>query len=260
MLTLQPYGVVLALAGVVSYLVAKYRLKRYQLTNNDLDNLYLFIVPLALIGARIYHVIDKLSYYQENPGEIIAVWNGGLGIYGALAGGLVGILGLKIYMSYKSNKTYQKDKYELIKVFDFLIPSVAIAQAIGRWGNFFNLEVFGGPTNLPWGWYIPSELRPAFWKNYSYFHPTFAYESLWAFVGFLALLMLERKFYVAKKTPTLGLLTGFYCVWYGVGRFALEFLRFDTAEFNGVKIAQVISVGLILVGIWLMKRVRKRFA
>lgn len=168
-----------------------------------------------------------------------------------------------------------------IATLDFVMPSLAIGQAIGRIGNYFNYEVFGPPAGgFPWGWYIPKNLRPEYWKNYSYFHPTFAYESLWALIGFAALILLERKikseageFFPASKSfkkpgtdsskiaqtslqLSPGLLTGFYCVWYGTGRFFLEFLRFDTAEINQVKVAQMISLGLMSVGIWLIYRAK----
>lgn len=235
----HPYGIFIALAIFAAYLVARFRLKSYDLTSDQLDSLFLWIIPPAIIGARLYHVIDKFSYYQTNPVEIIAVWYGGLGIYGAVAGGLIGIF----LFSRKSDKANMS--YKANKILDLLVPSVLIAQAIGRIGNYFNFEVFGGPTNLPWGWFIPEPLRPSFWKNFSYFHPTFLYESLWLFLGFFLSLKINRHF------------LGFYCLWYGVGRFFLEFLRFDTAEIGGVKVAQVISLGLVALGIVLIERERR---
>lgn len=281
MLPFHPYGLIISLAILSAYLTAYFRRKKYGFSTPDLENLFLFVVPLGIIGARIYHVFDKWEYYLHNTGEIIAVWNGGLGIYGAILGGLFGLfIFLKIYKVDAIAST--------MTILDFLMPSLAIGQAIGRWGNFFNHEVFGPPTNLPWGWYVPQQFRPDFWQNFSHFHPTFAYESLWVFLGFIVLLILEKSlpdnllrstknfsrsailsrnrgnlfinfFSLAKANceklfglpanyPAFGKLTAFYAIWYGTGRFFLEFLRFDTAESSGMKIAQIISLVLVVWG------------
>jgi len=235
------------------------RCKKYGLKTSDLENLFLLVVPLGIIGARLYHIFDKWSYYSQHIIEIFAVWNGGLGIYGAVAGGVVGLV---IYTRIYNVKCIPQSGISfhstIYKLLDFLMPSLAIGQAIGRWGNFFNHEVFGGPTNLPWKWFIPENLRPEIWKNYSFFHPTFAYESLWALLGFILLIFLEKQLVTRERNS--GLLTGFYAIWYGVGRFFFEFLRFDTAEVGGVKVAQVISLLLVVGGLWLVgkKLVAKR--
>ncbi len=271
MLPFHPYGLIISLAVLSAYLTVYFRRKKYGFSATDLENLFLYIVPLAIIGARIYHVVDKWGYYQQNLGEIIAVWNGGLGIYGAILGGVFGLfIFLKIYKVDAIASTMT-----IYKMLDLIIPGLALGQAVGRWGNFFNHEVFGGPTKLPWGWFIPENLRPEFWKNDSYFHPTFAYESLWVFLGFIVLLIVERKmlsstfqFFPGSKSLSAsggsgcdsskiknvsphfsyGTLTAIYAAWYGVGRFFLEFLRFDTAEAGGVKVAQIISLVLVVWG------------
>ncbi len=247
MFAFHPYGLMIALGIIVGLAVAWWRKKVYGITENDLENLFILTVPLGIIGARIYHVLDKWSYYSQNLWQILAVWNGGLGIYGGVLGGLVGLgifLRIKNFTSRK--RTCSEQALKILNLLDFLMPSLAIGQAIGRWGNFFNHEVFGPPTNLPWGWYIPVNLRPEMWKNYSFFQPTFAYESLWVLTGFFILLFLERKKYHH------GFLTGFYAVWYGSGRFFFEFLRFDTAEIWGIKTAQIISLLLIVFGFYLI--------
>jgi phosphatidylglycerol:prolipoprotein diacylglycerol transferase len=268
----HPYGLMIALATLVAYIVSFFRKKNYGFSSDDLDNLTLFLIPLGIIGARLYHVFDRWDFYQNNLSQIWAVWNGGLGIYGGIAGGVVGV----IIFNVKRGKKLKTNHQQLITVFDFLMPPLAVGQAIGRWGNFLNHEVFGGPTDLPWKWYISENLRPEFWENYSYFHPTFLYESLWCFLGFMILIALESKFtgpagtcfarifLQNKKDRTKlvssltnfnpGLLTGFYTIWYGLGRFFLEFLRFDTAEIFGLKTAQIISLGLIILGVFLIKR------
>jgi len=291
----HPYGLLISLGLLAGLAVAWWRKKVYGITQNDLENLFILTVPLGIIGARIYHVLDKWSYYSQNPGQIFAVWNGGLGIYGGVLGGLVG---LGIFLRIKNFKL------KILNLLDFLMPSLAIGQAIGRWGNFFNHEVFGPPTTLPWGWYIPANLRPEMWKNYSFFQPTFAYESLWVLIGFFILLIIEFNLFAFLARPrksngkegrpsssavnlrgfvkkgaleyllfpflnstrftmpttlrepnkSYGFLTGFYCIWYGMGRFFFEFLRFDTAEIWGIKTAQIISLLLIIFGIWQIRR------
>lgn len=291
MFLIHPYGLMISLAIVLAYSVIYLRRKLYGFSTDDLERLFLCIVPLGIIGARTYHVFDKWGYYSQNLGEIIAIWNGGLGIYGAIIGGLAGIIVFihinNIQISKYANKqikfkpnTLHPTPYTLYAFLDLIIPGLALGQAIGRWGNFFNHEVFGGPTNLLWGWYIPQQFRPDFWQNYQYFHPTFAYESLWVLVGFIILLILEKevrdkkffKFSILSRnkdthnhkdvsrsqektlknsypSPSYGTLTAIYAIWYGTGRFFLEFLRFDTAEVGGgVKVAQIISVILVVWG------------
>ncbi len=233
------YGIVIALALAISFFVAYLRKEKYNLSTNDLENLFLLVVPLGIIGARLYHVLDKWEYYSQNIPQIFAVWNGGLGIYGAVVGGVVGIVVFILISNFK---------FQISNLLDFIMPSLAVGQAIGRWGNFFNHEVFGPPTNLPWGWFIPQNLRPQMWQNFSYFHPTFLYESMWTLVGFIILSFIP--------TQGRGKVTGFYCIWYGIGRFFLEFLRFDTAKIGNINVAQVISVGLIFIGALLLNRRR----
>ncbi|MBI3384863.1 prolipoprotein diacylglyceryl transferase [Candidatus Gottesmanbacteria bacterium] len=247
MFSLKPYGIVIALAMLAGYLVGFWRRKKYQLEASDLENLFLLTVPLGIIGARLYHVLDKWEYYSQHLSQIPAVWNGGLGVYGAVGGGIVGLIVYKKISNFNPPAGGQ-----ISNLLDFLMPSLAIGQAIGRWGNFFNHEAFGGPTNLPWKWFIPPNFRPEYWKNYSYFHPTFGYESLWVLVGFTLLIFIEK--HLATREPNTGLLTGFYAFWYGLGRFFFEFLRFDTAEVGGIKVAQIISLLLIAVGLWLVRK------
>ncbi len=280
MFSIKPYGVVIAIAILVGFFVCYWRRKKYGLKTSDLEDLFLLVIPLGVVGARLYHVLDKWSYYSQNLGEIFAIWNGGLGIYGAVLGGVVGLMVYKQMNNVKcipqSRISFHSTIYNLL---DFLMPSLAIGQAIGRWGNFLNHEVFGGPTNLPWKWFIPENLRPEYWKDFSYFHPTFAYESLWVLIGFILLIFLEKQLATRERnfshssiprpakrvsgeelekfipsSPNTGLLTGFYAIWYGVGRFFFEFLRFDTAQVGGIKVAQVISLLLVIGGWWLVRK------
>lgn len=142
---------------------------------------------------------------------------------------------------------------------DFLMPSLAIGQAVGRFGNWVNLEGFGPPCQLLWCVFIPIEKRPLMWAGFERFHPTFFYESFWMSLGFGLLLIMESKLIEYKvrnnsrgwigRLARPGTLTAFYFLWYGAGRFVLEFYRFDTWEINHIKVAQVISLGLVLASL-----------
>lgn len=207
----------------------------------------------GIIGARLYHVIDLWQFYRLNPGEILAVWHGGMGIYGGILGGIVGlwfwesIRSLKIAKKLKS-KGYSPfeiiRKNDFLKLLDASALGLPLGQAIGRWGNYFNQELYGLPSNLPWAIYIKPENRLLAVWEFEYFHPLFLYESLWCLVIFMILLKLVRKH---RLVVYLGL--------YGLGRFFLEFLRLEPWTINGINVAQLISLGLILGSVgFLIKR------
>lgn len=262
------YGLLIALSLFLAYLICYFRRKKYALKEQDLDTLFLWVVPFGVVGARLYHVFDKWSFYQNNFWEIFAVWNGGLGIYGAMGGGFLGILIYNFKFKIPNFRFIQKTNTQnMLSTLDFIAPALLLGQSVGRWGNYFNHEVFGGPTNLPWKWFIPENLRPEYWRQFSYFHPTFAYESLWCGIGFLIIIFVEKNFALLGKFIFCGvkndsskinlsapqnypgLLSAFYLIWYGVGRFFLEFLRFDTARFMSINVAQVISMIMVALGV-----------
>lgn len=269
--SLHLYGLVLAAAISAGYLTARLRLETSArqaqarrkkpspalISKTDLDSLLFWLVIPGIIGARLYHVADQWSYYFAHPVEIFFLWQGGLGVFGAIAGGT---LGLYLWLRFKNKK-----KLRTSHLLDFAMPSLALGQAIGRFGNFVNKEAFGPPCpnqsfagaaggQLPFCVFIPPENRPSFWAEFTHFHPTFFYESLWTFSGFLLLLWLEKAKSRHKFHLEGGTLTAFYAVWYGSGRFFLEFLRFDTWTVGGIKIAQVISFFLIVGGLWFFRK------
>lgn len=232
------YGFILGIAVFVLYLLAIKRAKIYNFSPLEIENLFFLLLPASLIGARIYHVVDKWGYYENHFTEIPAVWNGGLGWFGALIGGFFAIA---IFAKAK--------KKNILKLLDLFLPAISIAQSIGRWGNFINQEAFGPPTNLPWGIFIKPENRPVMWEQYSRFHPTFLYESVPLFAIGIILLLTERK-----KERLNGQMTALYCILYGITRFLTEFFRFDTATVGEFKTAQIASVGLIVLGIIILLR------
>jgi phosphatidylglycerol:prolipoprotein diacylglycerol transferase len=184
-----------------------------------LDALF-FTVPLGFIGARAYHVATDYDLYTDDPFPgVFAVWNGGLGIYGAVIGGFIGVL---IFARVRGISS--------LVFADAAAPGLILAQAIGRWGNYFNQELFGRPSNLPWAIEIAPENRPADFADATAFHPTFLYESIWNLLVCLALLWIARRFADRLKNGDILLL---YVSLYSVGRFFVEALRVDPAFLIG---------------------------
>ena len=204
-----------------------------------LDSLF-FLVPLGFVGARIYHLVTDWELYSSDPfPAVFAVWNGGLGIYGAVIGGFLGVLLFGWYRNIGP-----------LTFADAAAPGLILAQAIGRWGNYFNQELFGRPSNLPWAIRIASENRPAGFANAETFHPTFLYESIWNFLVFLALLWIARRFADRLKAGDMVLI---YVSLYSVGRFFVESLRIDPAFIIGGSIrgnlfvSSVLALGFALI-------------
>ncbi len=219
------------------------------------NGLFWAIIP-GLIGARLYHVLtpspsavtptgEPLTtlWYLQHPLEIFAIWNGGLGIFGALVGGAIGIY---IYV--------RRNHQPLLKWFDLLVPGVAIAQAIGRWGNFVNHELYGAPTNLPWGIYIPLDKRVPGYTQFERFHPLFLYESLWNLASAGVLFWIERRF---RDRLRQGDLFFIYLILYPVGRFLLDFVRLDSNGFGPLTTAQLVSL-LVAIGAAALLIIRHR--
>lgn len=231
-LSLHLYGLLIALGILLGWYIAKRRASSYKIPTKIFDD-YILIVPLvsALIFARIYHVLDYRNIYLQNPVTVFYIQNGGIGIWGAILGAIIGVW---IVAKIK--------KLNTLKLLDLFAPSLAIGQAIGRIGNWINQEGFGPPTNLPWAVYIDPQNRPIQYYDYSRFHPTFFYEAILDLIIFLILLALSKKF---KKN---GQIFAFYLIFYSVVRFGMEFLRIDTWVMSGIKIAQFISLLGIVSG------------
>lgn len=224
---------VLIITGVL--VAAWLAAKQAQRVGDDPEHVWnalLLCLVLGVLGGRLYHVISALPYYTAHPGEILGLRMEGFGIYGAVAGGA---LGLWIYTRHY--------KLGFLRWADFAAPGLAIAQAIGRWGNYFNQELYGYPTNLPWGIYISPENRLPEFVQYERFHPTFLYESLWNLMAFAILFTLGRK---APKRLLEGDLFLLYGVLYGLGRFFVEFQRPDAWRIGGVPTAQWVAIAAVL--------------
>ncbi len=240
-LTFHLYGLIIAIAIAAGLLVAKRRAKIYKVSESLFEDPILLIpLILAVVGARLYHVLDYWSYYSASPSQIIKLTNGGLGIWGGLIGIFIGIV---IVAKIR--------KIKLLPFMDTISPALLLGQAIGRLGNYINQEAFGPPTKLPWGIYIAPENRPVQFEQYSHFHPTFFYEMALDLIFFFVLLKLSRKFRLPGQT------FAFYLILYSFGRFIVEFFRFDTWHYGPIKVAQVLSVIAIAYSFWLLKSAKR---
>lgn len=233
------YGIIIGAGIVLAYIYALREAKRRGIEIKHIDNMAFWLILAGVLGARLYYVLFNFQYFTENPLEILAVWKGGLAIHGALLGGAAAYF------------TYIKiHKIHWLKYTDVIMPGVLLAQALGRWGNFFNSEAFGRPTDLPWKLFIPFAKRPQGFEDFEFFHPTFLYESLWDLIGFAVLVFLTRKIFKADKgNASYGIILCAYLMWYSFGRFFIEGLRLDSLYFGQFRAAQIVSVILFIIGL-----------
>ncbi len=246
-LAIRWYGLLIACAFLIGILLAQREARRRGEDPEELVNVAMVAIIAGLIGARLYYVIFNWGEYSARPWKMMAIWEGGLAIHGGLlAGILVGVIWAR-----------RRNLPTLIYL-DIVAPSMVLGQAIGRWGNFFNQEAFGTPTDLPWKLYIEPGHRPIHLAEYDYFHPTFLYESLWNLAVFGVLVLLLRK----RLAPYPGALFLSYLGLYSLGRFFIESLRIDSLWLGSFRAAQVMSLLLILCaagGLWrLLSHPRRR--
>lgn len=231
------YGILMATAIVVGLWLGHREAKRDGLPADEIISVGQWAILAGLVGARAYEVIFNWDYYGHYPSKIVAVWEGGLAIHGGLiVGPLVGA-----WLAWKW-------KIPVLRGLDVAAPSISIGQAIGRWGNFFNDEAFGRPTDLPWKLYISPAHRPPGMSQFEYYHPTFLYESLWDFAVFCALVFWLRP----QLRERSGALFFCYVGLYSIGRFAIESLRLDSFWLGPFRVPQLASLaGLIVAAIGL---------
>lgn len=229
------YSIILLIAFFVGGLLAIKESKKWNITEEFMINLFFFLIPISIIGSRLYFVAFNWSYYQDNLIEIVKTWEGGMAIHGGIIFGLIWI--------WLYTKKYRVNTFRL---FDITVVSLILGQAIGRWGNFINQEAYGAATNIEFlkGLFLPNFIIEGMNINGVYYHPTFLYESIWCIVGFV-LLILIRKYKYLK----IGQLSSIYLIWYGIGRFFVESLRIDSLMFSDFKMAQVVSIVMIISGI-----------
>lgn len=255
------YGIIMGTAALLGVYLATREAKKRGIHPDYILDLALWVLLGAIVGARLYFVLFEWRYYVEHPEDILAVWKGGLAIHGGLIGGF--LMGY-IYV--------RKHKLPFLALADLIIPSVLLGQAIGRWGNFLNQEAHGGPVSREFleGMHLPNWIIEQMNIMGVYYHPTFLYESIWNFVGFLILILLR---YVE---PRRGEILFTYLIWYSWGRFMIEGLRTDslafwgpewlanvidgiwsaiiafepgTMEYGNIRIAQLVSLVLVVFGL-----------
>ena len=221
---IQFYGIIIALGLILAVVYGLKRRKQFGLTEDDLLDGVLWVVPVAIICARLYFVVFSWDYYREHLGEIVAIWNGGIAIYGGVIGAVIGII---VYCKCK--------KLKLGAVLDIVALGFLIGQAIGRWGNFFNREAFGTETEsfLRMGLRLDADQYPIL--QTLYYHPTFLYESLWNAAGFVAL------HFLSKKRQYDGQIALGYVAWYGLGRTFIEGLRTDSLCLGDFRVSQLLA-------------------
>ena len=237
-LVIRWYGLLIASAVLIGVSLSQYLAKRRNVDQNLLADLAIWLVIAAIPSARLYYVLFEWEQYAQRPDQIIAIWNGGSAIHGAILGGtLAAIIFARI------------QKVSIWQLADLVVPSLILGQAIGRWGNFFNSEAFGDPTDLPWKLYIPPERRPAQFMQFEYFHPTFLYESLWNLMVFGLLMTLFFRDLKRRPHLKVGTLALVYMVAYSTGRVWIEGLRTDSLMIGPLRIAQIVSLSAIALGL-----------
>ena len=241
------YGFLIATGILMGARVATYLADRAGEDSEAIWDMMILVVGAAIIGARLYHVFSRpesgllgWDYYRENPARILAMWDGGLGFYGALVGGAVGVA---IFSYFR--------KLRLLQWLDFLAPGMAIGQAIGRWGNYMNRELYGPPTDLPWGLRIAPQYRISPYSDLAQypegtlFHPTFLYESLGLFVICVLLILIADRYRTRLRH---GDLFFAYLMSAAVLRFLIEYLRPDAWILGALAAAQVFALGFFILG------------
>ncbi len=265
-LTIRWYGLLISISVVIGLSISKKLAKSRNIDPQYISDILPSLIISSIIGARAYYIIFEWRQYSGNNfftsfdlfnnviqiPSFLAIWQGGIAIHGGLIGGFLCIL------------FFCKSKNIHLKTFiDILIPSIILGQSIGRWGNFFNNEAFGIPTDLPWKLFIPIQNRPIEFINYQFFHPTFIYESLWNFLIFILLIIIFYK-QNNKNSVRPGFISCLYLIGYSFGRFWIEGLRIDPLCIGGLppfcdgglRMAQFISIFLFstgLIGIFFLR-------
>ncbi|OXS77810.1 prolipoprotein diacylglyceryl transferase [Domibacillus enclensis] len=234
-LTIYWYGLIIMTGILLGLWLATRESVRQGLPKDTFSDLLFIVLPVAIISARLYYVTFEWTYYSQNPSQIFAIWEGGIAIHGALLG------------SYVAGYIFSKrKKISFLKLADIAAPSIVLGQAIGRWGNFMNQEAHGREVSRAFleQLYLPDVIINQMYIDGQYYHPTFLYESVWSTIIFGLLLYARRKRLVE------GELFFSYLVLYSIGRFFIEGMRTDSLMLSeGLRVAQLVSIGLICIGI-----------
>ncbi|EDO0873676.1 prolipoprotein diacylglyceryl transferase [Listeria monocytogenes] len=237
------YGVIIASAVVIALLLALSEANKRKMDKEIIVDLLIWAIPISIISARIYYVIFEWDFYKNNLGEIVKIWHGGIAIYGALIGAVLTAI---IFSRIKKISFWQ--------LADVVAPSLIIAQAIGRWGNFMNQEAHGAETTRSFleSLHLPDFIINQMYIDGAYYQPTFLYESLWNVLGFVILLIIRRT-KIRRGELFLG-----YVIWYSFGRFFIEGMRTDSLMWGDFRVSQALSLLLIVlsIGIIIYRRLK----
>ncbi len=245
------YGIIIMLGVVIAAILANRRAAKYGQDPERVWDILTWAVIGGVLGARLWHILTPppslvaqgidTMYYLTHPLEALAIWNGGLGIVGAVAGGA-----LALYIYVRANHL------SFLTWMDIIAPGLILAQAIGRWGNFINQELYGAPTNLPWAVYIDEAHRLPQFADVAYYHPTFLYESILNLIGMGLLIWLGNRYFTKLKPGDLFLV---YLIYYPIVRFFMEMLRLDSSTVGGLNANQAFMViVMVLAAITLFVR------
>ena len=235
------YGIFIVLAILAGMFVALRLAKAMGIKSDEVYNLGFYLIIFGLLGARVYAVMLDLPFYSQNPFKVIAIWHGGLAIHGVIIGGLLCLI---IYC--------KKKKQSFFQWADLLAVILPLAQAIGRWGNYFNQELFGSPTKLPWGIPIDFVKRPLEHLSQTHFQPMFLYESILNLLNF-AILLLLFYFLKLKQKIKPGIIFLIYLINYSIIRIVMEFFRLDaTPIILGIRLPILVSAGVIAISVSLI--------
>ena len=232
------YAIFMVLAFLLGLFIVNKEAKKRNIDVKLISDLIFYLIPISILGARIYYCAFEWNYYRHNVLDVIKIWEGGLAIHGGIIASLLFII---FYT--------KQNKLPLLKTLDIISPALIIGQAIGRWGNFFNGEAFGPITTIEKlkSLHIPNFIIKGMHINGHYYHPTFFYESLGCLVGFIILKSMNRFF----KLKT-GIVTSCYLIIYGTIRFFIEILRQDSLMLGSIKVAQLVSIIMIFSGLLLL--------
>lgn len=230
------YSVLIVLSIIIGMYFSLKEADKNGLGRAFLYDLIFYLIPIGIIGARLYFVVFNFELFKDNLLDIFKIWEGGLAIYGVVIASIIFII---FYC--------KKKKKSILLTLDTLVPYLILGQAIGRWGNFINKEAHGPLTTFEYlkSLHLPNFIIEGMYIDGAYYIPTFLYESLWCFLGFILLLIIRKK----NKYNNQGLLLCIYFIWYGIGRFFIEGLRTDSLYLGIFRVSQLVSIVLILIGI-----------
>ena len=242
-LSIYWYGLFAGIGLTLAWLVIEKLQKRYGI-KEDLFPLFIGTVIAGLLGARIYHVLNEFAFYIDHPLLIVQIWNGGLALHGGIAGAVL----YGYYWVRRHNLPFPR-------ILDIFVTGGILVQIFGRFGNYFNQELFGSPTRASWGIPISEAFRPQGYENFLYFHPTFLYEALLNIVLFLFLLILHRGVLSGTMKLRKGYIFLFYLLFYSVIRIVMELLRIDaTPILFGVRLPIIVSsIAIIVIVLFFIK-------